>query len=61
VGITYLIETLFEVVTLDAVVTITVDGAAAAAALDAIATDFTATLVAGATFVVFTILPFVGS
>jgi hypothetical protein len=61
VGITYLIEVLFEVVTLDAVVTITVDGAAATAAFEAIATDFTATLVAGATFVDVTTLPFVGS
>jgi hypothetical protein len=38
-----------------------VDGAALADEIEAIATDFTATLVAGATFVVLTTLPFVGS
>jgi hypothetical protein len=61
VGITYLIETLFEVVTLEVVVTITVAGVAATAAFEAIVTAFTATLTAGAVFVDLTTLPFVGS
>jgi hypothetical protein len=38
-----------------------VDGDALAEEIEAIATDFTATLVAGATFVDLTTLPFVGS